>query len=343
VLSVIQYTLSLQYLHVVLSLSTAVRSTVLTTSAEDSVLIINESTTTNKPITFNGLVDLYLARILIDCGATTNYISESFAKKYGIYIEASTNTTNTKLADGTTLNVKHTAPDLQVHIQDYIDEINADVIPLTHYDMVLGISWLEKYKASVHHSSRVITLEYEGNTIILQPDITPNANSTSEDQMQLIKDDQHLKAEEDTYEIVHAMPTAAQAPAQIQLSNIIKTLFFIAVIIILATIYAWYSTANQIVQASGQYSHSLVSPLAEYQQQSQFSILSFLFRSTRNFNNPIGIICILLYMYTYNYQQHTPPIYSSTTEKLLDRYVISPVQDSEYEHTLPKSKKGRPR
>ena len=30
-------------------------------------------------------------------------------------------------------------------IQDYIDELHVDVIPLVHYDVILGITWLETH------------------------------------------------------------------------------------------------------------------------------------------------------------------------------------------------------
>ena len=318
---------------------------------QDSVLIINEPTPSDKLMTFNGLIDLYSARILIDCGATTNYISDSFAKQHGIYIEKSISASNTKLADGTSLNVKHIAPDLQVHIQNYIDDINADVIPLVHYDMVLGMTWLEKHGATVDHTSRVITFNFEGDIIRLQPDTKSNTSTVLDNQTQLIKDDQHLKAEEgtvgardishDSYEIIPTLPTTSETSAHTQLSNVITTLLFILLVIILSTAYAWYSTADHMVEVTTEYSPLLVSPLAEYQPK--FNVLSFLFHSTLGFKNVVGLIYILLCMYSYNYKQRFKPVYSPTIEKALEHYGIALSQDSILEYTHPKSKKGYPR
>src|SRR6202171_967923 len=112
---------------------------------DDTVLIINEPASSDKLIIFDGLIDLYPARILIDSGSTNNYISELFVEEHNIYTSPVTDTTHTILANGISLSVKSTAPDVQLHIQDYIDELSIDVIPLTSYDMVLGMAWLEKY------------------------------------------------------------------------------------------------------------------------------------------------------------------------------------------------------
>ena len=61
--------------------------------ADDTVLIINEvnnaraSKTGKQLITFMGLIDNQPAYILIDSGATNNYISESFVRKHKLYTE----------------------------------------------------------------------------------------------------------------------------------------------------------------------------------------------------------------------------------------------------------------
>jgi hypothetical protein len=52
---------------------------------DDTILIINEPASSDKLIIFDGLIDLYPARILIDSGSTTNYISELFVEQHNIY------------------------------------------------------------------------------------------------------------------------------------------------------------------------------------------------------------------------------------------------------------------
>ena len=311
------------------------------TIVEDSVLIINEPVPSDKLMAYSGLVDLYSARILIDYGATTNYISKSFVKQHDIYIEESSSPLKTKLANGTTLNIKHTAPDLQVHIQDYIDDISANVIPLVNYDMILGISWLVKHGATIDHASRTITFNFERNIIKFQPDTTTDNNTTSVDETPLIKDDQLLKTEVDTHGSHETIPVLATTPPDTaprdQLSSIITMLFFILVLIILSTIYAWYSTADYMVQFAAEYSSSSVSSLPERLVQPKFNELPLLFHSTVGLRNAIALTYILLYICIYLYEQHAPPVYSSTPEKALEHCVTVP------EYKQPKSKKARPR
>src|ERR1700738_1390951 len=93
---------------------------------DDTVLIINEPASSDKLIIFDGLIDLYPARILIDSGSTNNYISELFVEEHNIYTSPATNSSRIVLANGIPLSVKAIASDVQLHIQAYIDELHKD-------------------------------------------------------------------------------------------------------------------------------------------------------------------------------------------------------------------------
>jgi hypothetical protein len=154
--------------------------------ANDTVLIINEkrNAQSQQPstllVTFDGLADLNPAHILVDSGATNNYISESFVRKHRLYTEPIKEPTKAILANGISLNVTRSTPDVQLYIQDYVDELHFNVIPLDKYDVVLGIAWLNEYSAAVDYSTRSVTFQYEEQTLTLQP-VDPTTDTTPMD------------------------------------------------------------------------------------------------------------------------------------------------------------------
>ena len=73
------------------------------------------------------------------------------------------------LADGSSLSVTRMAPSIPIHIQEYVDEIDANVLALDKYDMVLSMAWLNTYGPTVDCRSKSVTFQHDGNTITLQP------------------------------------------------------------------------------------------------------------------------------------------------------------------------------
>src|ERR1700694_5809255 len=141
----------------------------------DSVFIINEvndtrtSKTGKQLITFMGLVDNQPAYILIDSGATNNYISELFVRKHKLYTEPLAEPAEAALANGLSLSVIRMVPSIPIHIQEYKDEINANVLALDKYDMVLSMAWLNTYSPTVDYRAKTLSFEYDGKIITLKP------------------------------------------------------------------------------------------------------------------------------------------------------------------------------
>ena len=144
-------------------------------ATDDTVLIIQElnsavtSKSSKRLITFTGMVDDHPAYVLIDSGATTNYLSESFVKQHGIYTEPIADTTHAVIADGTALSVTQAAPNLAVRIQEYADTISANVMALDRYDLILSMAWLDSYCPSVDYRAKTVTFEHDGKVITLKP------------------------------------------------------------------------------------------------------------------------------------------------------------------------------
>jgi hypothetical protein len=116
-----------------------------------------------------GMVADHPAYILIDSGATNNYISNAFVSKYNMYTEPINDPAEAVLADGTSLSVTRMAPSLPICIQEYNDTIDANVLVLDKYDMVLSMAWLDTHDPTISYKNKSVTFEHNGKTIILQP------------------------------------------------------------------------------------------------------------------------------------------------------------------------------
>src|ERR1700694_4327594 len=98
-------------------------------------------------------------------------------------------------------------PSISIRLQDYNDEINANVLALDKYDMVLSMAWLNTYGPTVDYRAKSLSFEHDGKTITLKPtpidtdvhtQVVPSVkpkvipSSVADDDISLIKDDQQL-------------------------------------------------------------------------------------------------------------------------------------------------------
>jgi hypothetical protein len=305
---------------------------------DDTVLIINEASSGDKLITFDGLVDMYPARILIDCGATTSYISQSFIEKHKVYTEPINTPINAVIANGDTVSITHTAPDVQLHIQDYIDELNVNAIPLTQYDIILGMSWLEKYDATVAHTSRTVSLTYEGSNIKLQQPLSASAANdakvhptndviTADINTPLVKDDQQLIAREEAHEV--GTPHYNNI-----IINILATITLLLFLFVVHTVYT-YIKQSLLPRADMVFGETFKSSLT-----AMTTLITYIPTSISypipDLSNTFTIISLLFYLCPY--------LLSSSSKQSADHQISGAhIVNKQHEHTQQKPKKGRPR
>lgn len=73
-----------------------------------------------------------------------------------------------ELADGSFLECNKKVQKLQLQIQDYEDQLNFSVMPLSHYDMILGQSWLFQYDSMISFRALSIQFYHDGRELTLQ-------------------------------------------------------------------------------------------------------------------------------------------------------------------------------
>ena len=103
------------------------------------------------------------AVMLIDCGSTHDFISESFVQRHEIRTELGSESLQVTLADGrkTSLDLKTTNA-LRVVVKDFKDEQHFTIFPLVHYDAILGKPWLTRNNPTIDFRTNEITINGRG-------------------------------------------------------------------------------------------------------------------------------------------------------------------------------------
>ena len=209
-------------------------------------------------------------------------------------------------------------PSIPIRIQDYNDEINANVLALDKYDMVLSMAWLNTYSPTVDYRAKSLSFEHDSKTITLKPTpidtdvhtvVAPSVkleiipSSVVDNDTSLIQDDQQL--------IVREGVPGAQSPHHYSAVN---TVLYIVLLVVLLAVYLGYTCAEKIA----------VSRVGMNANETHMSYLS----------STLTIISILFGIYSF----------TSTIEQTPDHSTINtPASNSVYAHIQRKAKKARPR
>src|SRR3984893_11923597 len=176
--------------------------------------------------------------------------------KHKLYTEPLAEPAEAALANGTSLSVIRMVPSIPIRIQDYKDEINANVLALNKYDMVLSMAWLNTYSPTVDYRAKTLSFEHDSKTITLKPtpintdvhtvvaplvkpeiiptvEVTPS--SVTDNNTSLITDDQQL--------IVREGVPGAQLPHHYSAVN---TVLYIILLVVLLAVYLGYTCAEKI-------------------------------------------------------------------------------------------------
>ena len=137
-----------------------------------------------SPITpmlrFNGKVGRCHATILIDSGATLNFISDDFITKNRIKTNKITGP-KVLLADGTTYHCESILPSAEIMIGAYRCRTPLYILPLHGHDVILGTHWLTHTNPSINWKDQTVTIREGGKVFRLQPERRPIPTSADGD------------------------------------------------------------------------------------------------------------------------------------------------------------------
>jgi len=130
---------------------------------------------------FDGTINGYHARILVDCGASHNFISEDFIKHHHLHTNPVTSVSVT-VANGLTVYINQALMNFQLQLSDFNDKIPlAYVFPIksdADYDVILGLPWLFQNNPSIDWKARTIIINKNLKQYLIK---TINSNTSPPD------------------------------------------------------------------------------------------------------------------------------------------------------------------
>lgn len=105
--------------------------------------------------------------VLVDCGASDDFLSAQFVQRYGLASTTDDPLTVT-LADGSQLPSSQTASKAYLRIGRYHDKLHFNILPLSNCDLILGKRWLESVNPQIDWRQNTLTFQHRGETVMLK-------------------------------------------------------------------------------------------------------------------------------------------------------------------------------
>ena len=116
-----------------------------------------------------GYVNGVRASLLLDCGASNDFLSEEFAARIGIQVQGEPGDNVAVLADGSEQHCGAWA-DISLRMKGYKTKRRLAVTRLPNVDVVLGMRWLVDCNARIDFKLRTCTVETARGAVELQAD-----------------------------------------------------------------------------------------------------------------------------------------------------------------------------
>ena len=110
---------------------------------------------------------------LVDSGASGNFVSTSFVAQHGLQAAASSAQASIKvsLADGSEQQSSQQLREASLTIGSYDDQEDFLLLPLSGYDAILGMPWLERLDPVVSWRRKSMTFDHGGRQHVLEPSL----------------------------------------------------------------------------------------------------------------------------------------------------------------------------
>lgn len=109
------------------------------------------------------------ATILVDCGASGNFIDETFVRQNRLTTELISNSrlSEVTLADGSKKRISEQVREASIEVvPSYTFKASFTVMPLNGYQAILGMPWLSRVNPSIHWPSGTISILCEDGRIV---------------------------------------------------------------------------------------------------------------------------------------------------------------------------------
>lgn len=133
-----------------------------------------------KLITFDVATSIGVqARVLVDCGSTTNFISKRFVLLNHIPTVNTANSQVVKLADGSVTSTCKLVQSLHMYFNDRDLCESLLVFPIDSFDIILGMPWLKKHNPIINWLTDTVTFPMSPLKSFIKENLNNNNNNKS--------------------------------------------------------------------------------------------------------------------------------------------------------------------
>lgn len=102
--------------------------------------------------------------ILVDCGASGNFISQQLINKANITTRTSMESHEIQLADKSKTTLNQVATDIEVTIAEHVMPVTCLVVPTLTHSMILGTPWLKQFNPNINWKDQTMNIEITPGT-----------------------------------------------------------------------------------------------------------------------------------------------------------------------------------
>ncbi|CAA0819684.1 Uncharacterized mitochondrial protein AtMg00860, partial [Striga hermonthica] len=153
--------------------------------APSRVYALHQAQAAEQPGTMFGMISLCDVPIfaLFDTGATHSFVSGKCLEAIGVRGVSVVDPLEISLASGRKIVTSSLAEDLSMSIGGRTLEVDAFVIEMRDFDLILGMDWLERYQADIRCRDREVTLHLAEGDRNCQGYLVSIVGETSEERM----------------------------------------------------------------------------------------------------------------------------------------------------------------
>jgi len=138
---------------------------------------------------FDGLIRGIPVQVLIDSGASRNFISTSVVKEHQLELSYHPSSISVQTADGRARSVKAYLKEEVLRIGSYKEVLDFETYPLESYDVILGKEWLDsRENVKIDFKRNKISFEEKGLSIELSR-VKKKKKKKKESQKTALKDE----------------------------------------------------------------------------------------------------------------------------------------------------------
>jgi len=135
---------------------------------DEQELGVSEENKLSSLLVFQAEINGKLARVMIDSGASHNFVAKNWIQLNDVYTQSYTNEKRVTMADGTQAVNGRYLKDAKIRLGQHKGIIDLDVMELQKYDAILGLEWMRGNKVEIGWDSSQLIIKTGSEEIVVE-------------------------------------------------------------------------------------------------------------------------------------------------------------------------------